>query len=81
MPTLEWTVTEFAPARSFCRVSRSAGVTTTAGHRLTPAEGSSITVTLSIRQAGPPAPVVGLLTGPQTRRHVDTEAPGPESLV
>ncbi|OHV49437.1 SRPBCC family protein [Pseudofrankia sp. BMG5.36] len=40
----------------------------------TGAPGDGVTVTLSIRQSGPLAPLVGLLTGRQTRRYVDTEA-------
>jgi len=80
MPTLSWTVLEWNPADSFSWASTSGGVRTVADHRIkdandaNDAESDGVTVTLSIRQSGPLAGVVGLLTGRQTRRYVDTEA-------
>ncbi|OHV37660.1 MULTISPECIES: SRPBCC family protein [Pseudofrankia] len=89
LPTLTWTIVDWIPARSFTWASSSGGVRTVADHRIedapdapdaeseTPRIGAAelgVTVTLSIRQSGPLASVVGLLTARQTRRYVDTEA-------
>jgi hypothetical protein len=50
-------------------------VTTVGGHRITP-RGDGVEVTLSIRQTGPLAWLVGLITSRLTRRYVQTEANG-----
>jgi len=74
MPTLSWTVVDWNPARSFAWSASGAGVRTVADHRIEATDDLGVTVTLSIRQSGPLAPVIGFLTGRQTRRYVDTEA-------
>jgi uncharacterized membrane protein len=76
MPTLSWTVLEWSPGRFFSWSASSGGVTTVAEHRIDRTDDLGVTVTLSVRQSGPLAPVIGLLTGRQTRRYVDTEAQG-----
>ncbi|WP_045877569.1 SRPBCC family protein [Pseudofrankia sp. DC12] len=76
MPTLSWTVLDWSPAGFFSWSASSGGVTTVAEHRIDRTDDLGVTVTLSVRQSGPLAPVVGLLTGRQTRRYVDTEAEG-----
>ncbi|ADP84036.1 SRPBCC family protein [Pseudofrankia inefficax] len=76
MPTLSWTVLDWSPGGFFSWSASSGGVTTVAEHRIDRADDLGVTVTLSVRQSGPLAPVVGLLTGRQTRQYVDTEAQG-----
>ena len=76
MPTLSWTVLDWSPATFFSWSSSSGGVITVAEHRIDRTDELGVTVTLSVRQSGPLAPVFGLLTGRQTRRYVDTEAEG-----
>ncbi|MGW5329417.1 SRPBCC family protein [Streptomyces sp. NPDC004014] len=73
MPVLMWRITEWTPGRSFSWQSASGGVTTTGTHVVTPRGQESI-LTLSIDQTGFLAPLVGLLTGRQTRRYVEAEA-------
>ncbi|MFE2263025.1 SRPBCC family protein [Streptomyces griseosporeus] len=73
MPVLTWRITEWTPGRSFTWQARSGGVTTTATHVIAPRDGGS-TLTLGIDQTGLAAPLVGLLTGRQTRRYVELEA-------
>ncbi|GEK01673.1 SRPBCC family protein [Streptomyces sp. ATE26] len=73
MPVLRWRITEWTPGRSFTWQSTSAGVTTTATHAVAPADGGSA-LTLGVGQTGFLAPLVGLLTGRQTRRYVEIEA-------
>ena len=78
LPPTVWRVTELEPERSFSWVASRGGVTTLAGHRIAPrGEGSAgVGVTLSIRQTGPLAWLVGLLTSGLARRYVQTEATG-----
>ena len=75
IPVAVWTVTDLKEKESFTWESRSAGVTTTATHAMTPAE-NGVTVRLTLDQKGPLAPVIGLLTGRLTRRYVTMEANG-----
>lgn len=75
VPPLVWTVTEFEPGAYFAWRASTRGVTSDAGHRITPADGGC-TVTLSINQRGPMSWLAGLLMGKQTRRYVDMEAQG-----
>ena len=78
LPLVVWRVTELEPGRSFFWVASRGGVTALAGHRITPrSDGSGgVGVTLSIRQTGPLAGLVGLLASGLTRRYVRTEANG-----
>ncbi|MBL7490903.1 SRPBCC family protein [Frankia sp. AgB1.9] len=76
MPTLSWTVLDWSPGSFFSWSASSGGVTTVAEHRIDRTDDLGVTVTLSVRQSGLLAPVIGLLTGRQTRRYVDTEAQG-----
>jgi uncharacterized membrane protein len=76
MPSLVWEVTEYAPGEVFNWTSTVPGVTTTGGHRLTPARDGRVPVTLSLDQQGFLAPVVSRLTGSRSRRYVQMEADG-----
>jgi uncharacterized membrane protein len=73
---LVWTVSEFAPGRSFTWTARAAGMTIVAEHRLSPGPGQAVTVTLALRQSGALVPVVSLFTAGLTRRHMNQEAQG-----
>lgn len=73
MPVLTWRITEWTPGRSFAWQSTSGGVTTTGTHAVAP-RGDGSSLTLGIDQTGLLAPLVGLLTGWQTRRYVEVEA-------
>ncbi|MGI5291552.1 SRPBCC family protein [Nonomuraea polychroma] len=73
LPALVWRVTEFDEGSSFGWRSAGAGLTTVAGHTLTPrAAGASLRLTID--QSGPAAPLIGLLTKGRTTRYVRTEA-------
>ncbi|HYZ99514.1 MAG TPA: SRPBCC family protein [Acidimicrobiales bacterium] len=77
LPALVWTVTEYAPRASFTWASRAPGVTTTAAHRLgPPGPDGAVTVTLTVDQDGPLAPVMGRLMAPRTGRYIQMEAEG-----
>ncbi len=71
-----WRVTELDPGRSFVWVSKSPGVTTTAGHYLTPQGDGTVDVRFTITQSGPLAPLIALFARNLTRRYVDMEAYG-----
>ena len=74
-PAAEWEVTRFSPGTSFAWTSKAPGLTSFGDHEVVPtATGSK--VTLTFRQSGLVAPVVGLLMGSRARRYVDTEARG-----
>ena len=81
VPTLVWTVSEMEPLRHFTWYTRSPGVTTWAGHVLTPAADGGTTVTLSIGRTGPLAPLTDLFFGKLTREYVDMEAAGLKRVV
>ena len=68
-----WAVTEFTERESFTWESRAAGVTTTAGHHVRPAPDGA-TLRLTLVQAGPLAPLIGLLFGRRARAYVMMEA-------
>ncbi|MBL7496874.1 SRPBCC family protein [Frankia sp. CNm7] len=75
LPTASWTVTAWNPGASFAWTSTNGGTRTVADHQIAPdPDGTSVTVTLSIRQTGPLAGLIALLAGGLTRRYVDTEA-------
>ena len=76
MPRLVWEVTEYEPGEVFSWASKVPGATTTGGHRLTPAPGDNVTVTLTLDQEGFLAPLVWLLTGSRSHRYVQMEADG-----
>jgi uncharacterized protein YndB with AHSA1/START domain len=76
MPRLVWEVTEYAPAEVFTWAAKMPGVITTGGHRLGTGVDGSVTVTLTLDQEGPLAPVVWRLTGSRSRRYVQMEAEG-----
>lgn len=73
LPTATWTVTECDPPTYFAWESTRPGVRSVAGHRIEPS-GEGCVVTLSIEQAGPLAPLAGLLYGRLIRRYLETEA-------
>ena len=70
-----WKVTEIDPGRSFTWETKAAGVTTVAVHTVERGEGGS-SITLSLRQSGPLAGIVGWLLGARTRRYVSMELEG-----
>jgi uncharacterized membrane protein len=76
MPRLVWEVTEYAPEEAFTWASKIPGVATTGAHRLGTGVDGSVTVTLTLDQEGPLAPVVWRLTGSRSRRYVQMEAEG-----
>jgi hypothetical protein len=79
-----WTVDALIPGSSFSWSTAALGVRTTAEHRVVTAsdgadgpEGSGgADLTLTVRQSGPLAPLVGALLGRRVRRYVDLEAAG-----
>jgi uncharacterized protein YndB with AHSA1/START domain len=75
LPAATWRVTEMDPERSFTWVASSGGVTTIAAHRIT-VHPDGVAVSLSIRQAGLLAWLVGLFTASMTRRYVQMELDG-----
>jgi hypothetical protein len=76
LPPLVWTVTDFQPEQAFTWTASSSGITSVGEHWLRPGDAQTCTVTLAIRQSGPLAPIVGLLTSGLTRRYVNIEAQG-----
>lgn len=74
-PALAWKVTAFDPGTYFAWHASSRGVSTTAGHRVVPAEGGC-TVTLTVDQGGPMSWLVSLLYKKLSREYVDMEAQG-----
>ena len=86
LPTAVWTVVavESTPERhGFTWANKSPGLLSEGHHTVEPAPAVdgppgavSTLVTLRLRQAGPLAPLLGLLSGSLTRRYVDLEAEG-----
>lgn len=76
LPTAVWRVTDLTPPSSFTWESKSPGVTTTAGHELTPTPDGRTTLKLTLDQTGPLARLISLFTGRLTRRYLDLEARG-----
>ncbi len=76
VPTVVWTVTDFQPPREFTWTTSSPGVTTIAGHVVSPGPGESVTVTLSVRRTGIFAGLVDWLYSDLTRDYVNREAAG-----
>jgi uncharacterized protein YndB with AHSA1/START domain len=74
-PPTVWRVTQLEPGQSFSWTASGPGVTTVGGHRITPRD-DGVEVTLSIRQTGPLAWLVGLLTSRLTQSYVQMEANG-----
>lgn len=71
-----WTVTSMQVNRSFEWTATMPGVTSVGGHRIADGPGDGVTVTLSIRQTGLLAPIIGLFAGGLTRRYIEMEAEG-----
>ena len=76
VPATVWEVVDLEPGRSFVWTAKAPGTTATAEHRLTTQPGGGVELTLSIRQAGVLAPLVGLFAARTTRRYVRLEAEG-----
>jgi len=74
--TAVWTVVDIEPKHSFTWTATNGGVTTVTDHRLAPEPNDTVTVTISVRQAGPLSWLVGMLTSGLTRRYVNMEAEG-----
>ncbi len=70
-----WKVTELEPGRSFTWETATAGVTSVGAHLVEPGEGGS-TITLSLRQTGPMARLVGRLLGSRINRYLSMELEG-----
>ncbi|HEX2041826.1 MAG TPA: SRPBCC family protein [Acidimicrobiales bacterium] len=75
-PPVVWEVTELEPGRSFAWTAKNVGLTSVGRHRVVARGEGGATVTLTLEQEGPMAPLLALLTGKLTRRYVDTEAQG-----
>jgi uncharacterized protein YndB with AHSA1/START domain len=75
-PRLVWEVSELMSGASFTWRAASPGVTATATHVVRPLSASRAELILRVRESGPLAPVVGMLTGRRTRRFVRLEADG-----
>lgn len=76
LPALVWEVTELVPGHSFTWKTTNAGVTSVAHHQLMEGPRGHIAANVGIRQFGPLAWLVGLLTAGMTRRAVQMEAQG-----
>lgn len=74
LPPAKWVVTTFEEGREFTWETRSPGVVTSGGHRITESSGESTTVELTLEMTGPLAGVAGLLLGAMSRRNVAAEA-------
>jgi hypothetical protein len=74
-PKVEWEVHRFDLGRAFSWRATSPGLTTVAEHRIEP-HGDGSRVTLAVRQTGPLAGPLALLTSARTRRYVEMEAGG-----
>jgi uncharacterized membrane protein len=75
-PAVIWEVTDLQPGRSFAWTATNVGVTSIGEHRIVPQAARGVSVTLSLRQQGPLAPLLAALTGKVTRRYVEAEAQG-----
>lgn len=75
-PPVVWEVTEVEPGRSFSWTARNVGVTSIGEHRIAPNPSGGVTVSLGLRQRGPLASLLAVVTGKLTRRYVETEAQG-----
>ena len=75
-PPVVWTVTELDSGTSFSWTAKNVGLTSIAEHRIVPGMSGGVTVKLSLRQEGPLAALLALLTSKLTRRYVETEAQG-----
>lgn len=74
-PRMRWKVTTLEPGRSFVWESRVGGVTNVAGHEVV-ADGDGSKLTISLKERGPMAGVVGLLYGGRLKKVVSQEAEG-----
>jgi ligand-binding SRPBCC domain-containing protein len=75
LPLARWRVTELDPGRSFTWETRSPGITTAGGHQVT-SDGQRTVITLSLRQRGPLAWLLGPLTARLARRYLGMELNG-----
>ncbi len=72
---VRWKVTELDPGRSFTWETAAVGVASVGEHLVEPGEGGS-TITLSLRQTGPLARLVGWLLGSRINRYLSMELEG-----
>lgn len=75
-PPVVWEVTDLEPARSFSWTAKNVGITSVGEHRITPRGSGAVTVSLSLHQQGPLAPLLAIVTSKLTRRYVEAEAQG-----
>lgn len=76
LPTMVWTVNEFADGACWTWETQRAGAHTIAVHRLVAMNAGCTQVTQSIEQRGPLGVLVGWLYSPLTKRYLDTEGRG-----
>lgn len=77
MPVLTWTVADLRDGESFDWEARSPGVRTLGWHRLTPAaDGTTTRIEIGVRQTGPLAWLIGLISKGRTRRYLAMEVAG-----
>jgi hypothetical protein len=76
LATAIWTVTDMQPERSFTWTAVTSGITSVGVHQIHPGPSGNVTVTLSVRQTGLLAPIVGLFASGLTRRYIQMEVEG-----
>jgi uncharacterized membrane protein len=75
LPNLVWQVTDITEGAEFTWVTRSAGVTATATHRVDEAP-AGVRLTLTVAWTGIFAGVVAAMAGKQTRKYLALETAG-----
>jgi hypothetical protein len=76
LKTVVWTVTELDAGKGFVWRAKVPGLDSVAAHRIEPRAGGGSSVTLTLEQRGPLAPILRLFTAKLTRRYMDYERLG-----
>jgi uncharacterized membrane protein len=76
LKSVVWNVTELDAGKGFAWRAVVPGLDSVAAHRIEPRSGGGSTVTLTLEQRGPLAPLLRLLTAKMTRRYMDYERLG-----
>jgi uncharacterized protein YndB with AHSA1/START domain len=74
--TMTWTVTDLAPGQSFVWEAKRPGLTLVAGHYLSPGDGGTVNLKLTVEQKGLVGRLFEPLTEQSAKRHVQLEAEG-----
>lgn len=75
-PPVVWKVTELRDEQEFTWVADSPGVRSVAFHRLDPTTDGGTRISIGVRQTGPLAGLLRLLTAARTRQYLQLEAAG-----